>query len=85
MNPLDQLPRYAADTILRTALKAASDIDPVHGDPAKLTSDQVRRWITRNWTPLAAKVHRVYARAAAAGACLFLCGARCRRRWIGAG
>lgn len=70
MNPLDQLPRYAADTILRTALKAASDIDPVHGDPAKLTSDQVRRWITRNWTPLAAKVYWVYTRSG--GGCLFV-------------
>ena len=49
--------RFGADYILRTALSTADDIDPVQGDPGKLTAAQVEAFLTHNWTQLAAKAY----------------------------
>ena len=46
-----------ADAILRAALAAAEDVDPVLGEPARLTADEVQAFLTHNWTQLAAKAY----------------------------
>ncbi len=42
-------PRFAADTILRTALRAADEVDPPAEEPQELTTEQVERFLIRNW------------------------------------
>ena len=51
---------HTADAILRAAIAAAEDADPVPGEPAKLTADQVQAFLTHNWTQLAAKAYWGY-------------------------
>ena len=48
-------PRFAADIILRTALQAADEVDPPAEEPQELTTEQVERFLFRNWQEIAAK------------------------------
>lgn len=66
---------YAADTILRMALQAANTINPPAQEPQELTTPQLKRFLLRNWTEIAAKGYWGYSQQGRGAFFLFVRGA----------
>ena len=68
-------PPYPADTILRMALQAANTVNPLAQEPQELTTPQIKRFLLRNWTEIAAKGYWGYTNQRRGALFLFVRGA----------